>query len=282
VVVTAVGVDRIRALAGPAAAPSDRRDGLDQGHELGDVVALAAGQRHRQRDPVRLGDHVVLRARRARSTGLGPVLGRPSAPAHGSCQSPPATSPAPPRRSAPPGAPRATAARPPPGASLAAAASRSSRTRTQAPAARTPTGSRYRGRTRCRTSPCGHPAACGQDDQRAAGRPAAAARSGPTTRPRPATVAAAPSARSGSTTTTPPVFPPVILLGPLKPFPEAPGTRRAADGRVLITGPVASDRALLDVGSADRGGGTGGLTGRGVRSVHGKRRVCWRGTAREN
>ena len=29
---------------------------------------------------------------RARSTGLGPVLGRPSAPAHGSCQSPPATS----------------------------------------------------------------------------------------------------------------------------------------------------------------------------------------------
>ena len=76
VVIAAVGVDLIRALAGPAAAAAHRRDGLDQGHELGDVVAVAAGQRHRQRDAVRFGDQVVLRAGpgtvdRAR-TGFGP------------------------------------------------------------------------------------------------------------------------------------------------------------------------------------------------------------------
>jgi len=53
VVIAAVRVDLVRALAGPAAAAAYRRDGLDQGHELGDVVADAAGQRDRQRDPVR-------------------------------------------------------------------------------------------------------------------------------------------------------------------------------------------------------------------------------------
>ena len=47
-----------------------------QGHELGDVVAVAAGQRDRQRDPVRFGDQVVLGAGpgtidRARA-GFGP------------------------------------------------------------------------------------------------------------------------------------------------------------------------------------------------------------------
>jgi hypothetical protein len=62
VVLAAVGVDRIRALAGPAAPAAHRRDGLDEGHELGDVVAVAAGQRDRQRDAVRFGDQVVLRA----------------------------------------------------------------------------------------------------------------------------------------------------------------------------------------------------------------------------
>jgi len=62
VVIAPVGVDLIRAPPWPAAAAAHRRDGLDQGHELGDVVAVAAGQRHRQRDPVRFSDQVVLRA----------------------------------------------------------------------------------------------------------------------------------------------------------------------------------------------------------------------------
>jgi hypothetical protein len=60
---------------------------------------------------------------RTRSTGLAPVLGRPSPPAHASCQSPPWTSPAPRRRSAPPAAAHAAAATRLPHASPAAAAS---------------------------------------------------------------------------------------------------------------------------------------------------------------
>jgi len=43
-VIAPVGVDRIRALARAAAAAADRRDRRDQRHQLGDVVALAAGQ----------------------------------------------------------------------------------------------------------------------------------------------------------------------------------------------------------------------------------------------
>src|SRR6185312_1002898 len=78
VVVAAVGVDGIRAAPRPSAAPAHGRDGLDEGQELGDVVTVAAGQCHRQRDAVRFGDQVVLRARpgtidRAR-TGFGPPL----------------------------------------------------------------------------------------------------------------------------------------------------------------------------------------------------------------
>ena len=105
----------------------------------------------------------------ARPTGLGPVSGRPSPPARASCQSPPWTSPAPRPRSARPAAAHEAAATPRPHASPAAAASTSSPSRTPAPAARTPTGYRYTGRTRSRTGPCGHPAACVQDDQPAAG-----------------------------------------------------------------------------------------------------------------
>jgi hypothetical protein len=36
---------------------------LNEGYELGDVVAVPAGQRRRKRDAVRLGDQVVLGAR---------------------------------------------------------------------------------------------------------------------------------------------------------------------------------------------------------------------------
>ncbi len=43
-VIAPVGVDPVWPLAGPSAAAADRRDGLDQGHELGDVVALPGGQ----------------------------------------------------------------------------------------------------------------------------------------------------------------------------------------------------------------------------------------------
>ncbi len=48
-VVAAVGVDLRRAAAGPAAFAANRRDRLQQWQELGDVVAVAAGQDDCQR-----------------------------------------------------------------------------------------------------------------------------------------------------------------------------------------------------------------------------------------
>jgi hypothetical protein len=62
VVIAAVGVERVRAAAWPSASAPYGRDRLDQGHELGDVVTVSAGQRHRQRDTVPFGDQMVLGA----------------------------------------------------------------------------------------------------------------------------------------------------------------------------------------------------------------------------
>ena len=77
-VIATVGVGLVRPLAGPSAAAAHGRDGLDEGHELGDVVAVTASQGDSQRDAVRFGDQMVLGAGtgtvdRAR-TGFGPPL----------------------------------------------------------------------------------------------------------------------------------------------------------------------------------------------------------------
>lgn len=97
---------------------------------------------------------------RARSTGLGPLLGRAAPPAQASCRSSLATVQLPGRvqlgqkRLVQPLAPRPRST--PPGA-----ASTSSRTRTPAPGAETPTASRYAVRTGCPARPAGPAAACG-------------------------------------------------------------------------------------------------------------------------
>ena len=62
VVVAAVGEQLPRSAAGPAAPAPDRRDGVDQREELGDVVAVAAGQGDRERDAAGVADQVVLGA----------------------------------------------------------------------------------------------------------------------------------------------------------------------------------------------------------------------------
>ncbi|GAA2450054.1 hypothetical protein GCM10010421_48050 [Streptomyces glaucus] len=67
VVIAAVGADPAGAAQGPAAPAADRRNGLDQRDQLGDVVAASTGQGHRQRDAVRPDNHGVLAA------GLAPV-----------------------------------------------------------------------------------------------------------------------------------------------------------------------------------------------------------------
>jgi hypothetical protein len=56
VVIAAVGVQIPGAAQWLAALAADRRDGLDQRDQLGDVVAVAAGGDRGERDAVRLGD----------------------------------------------------------------------------------------------------------------------------------------------------------------------------------------------------------------------------------
>ena len=77
VVVTPVGVDPLGSLPGATADALDPGNLVDQGQQLGDVVAVAAGQGRGEGDAARVGDDVVFRARaaavdRARA-GLGPL-----------------------------------------------------------------------------------------------------------------------------------------------------------------------------------------------------------------
>jgi hypothetical protein len=60
VVIAPVGEQPIGALAGTADLAGDRDDAVDQGQQLGDVVAIAAGQGDRQRQPAAVGQQVVL------------------------------------------------------------------------------------------------------------------------------------------------------------------------------------------------------------------------------
>src|SRR5438270_1449166 len=77
VVIAAVGVEITRASARLPALAADLRDRLDQRQQLGDVVPVAAGEQHRQRDAVRVGDQVVLRTRPSPIDGRGARLGPP-------------------------------------------------------------------------------------------------------------------------------------------------------------------------------------------------------------
>lgn len=60
VVIAPVGEESIGALAGTTDLARARRDAVDQGQELGDVVAIAAGQGNRQRQPAGVGQQVML------------------------------------------------------------------------------------------------------------------------------------------------------------------------------------------------------------------------------
>lgn len=60
VVIAPVGKQPVGALAGTSDLAGDRDDAIDQRQELGDVVAIAAGQGDRQRQPAGIGQQVVL------------------------------------------------------------------------------------------------------------------------------------------------------------------------------------------------------------------------------
>ena len=62
VVVAAVGAHPVGSSAGPADFAADGRDTVDERDQLGDVVAVAAGDRPGERDPRRVYEKVMLRA----------------------------------------------------------------------------------------------------------------------------------------------------------------------------------------------------------------------------
>ena len=90
VVIAAVGVQVLGAAQWLATLTADRRDGLDQRDQLGDVVAVAAGGDCRERDAVRFDDQVVLAAGLPRSPGWS--AGRRPLPACDWSRPPPAPS----------------------------------------------------------------------------------------------------------------------------------------------------------------------------------------------
>ena len=135
VVVGAVGGQSVGPPAGPADVAADRRHRVDERDQLGDVVAVAAGEVPGERDaaPPSM-RRWCLEPFRARSTGLGPVAEPPFSPDVTAVATARDQSRRP-RRSVRP----SSAVQPLPHPGLAAtppaAASRSSPTRTRAPAA---------------------------------------------------------------------------------------------------------------------------------------------------
>jgi hypothetical protein len=76
-VVAAIGVDPSGTVLRSFALAADRWNGPDPRDQLGDVVAVAAGQARSQWDAVGLDDHMMLAASSAPSTGDGPVFAPP-------------------------------------------------------------------------------------------------------------------------------------------------------------------------------------------------------------
>ena len=170
VVAATVRVQPPRSGPGVPSAATARGNRLGQWELSDDVVAVAAGAGHRERG---------FAPGRARSTGLGPVSGRPAGPSRGRSRWRPGRSAFGPRRAGgPAGWPGGAAGRRP-RSSPAADAGRSCPSRSPVPAAAAPTGCRWTARTGCPAELCGRPAACGLGDRDGARSSAGAARSAP-------------------------------------------------------------------------------------------------------
>ncbi|ALO98644.1 hypothetical protein SHL15_7642 [Streptomyces hygroscopicus subsp. limoneus] len=175
----------------PARAPgpaANRWDGIEQRQQLGDVIAVATGQKDRERSTAPIGDQVVLGA------GTAPVDRRrarvcpPFSPWRGRSRLHTGTSPASLPRSAQRAGPREGVARHQLHSSPAADANTSCPSRSPGPAAGTPTESRCAARTRSRTARPGPATACGPDTETVAHAAAATVQGGPTTHPTRTTV----------------------------------------------------------------------------------------------
>lgn len=139
VVVAAVGEEHV----GPPTRPADHAgnggDLVQERKELGDVVAIAAGQRRRERDALAVGDDVVFAARACAVDRAGSACGPRRAGRTGRSRSPPATSRADSSSAASSAAVGAAGPTRPLRSRLPAGASTSCPSRSRAPAAGTPT-----------------------------------------------------------------------------------------------------------------------------------------------
>ena len=184
VVVAAVGDHAVGPSPRPTDATANGWHAVEQLEQLGDVVAVAAGERPRQRDAAAVYEEMLLAAAPAPVDRAGTRLRAPFSLARGSSRRSLATTRSRRRRAARPAALRAAAARRPPAARRAACAKRSCRSRSRAPAADAPNRPRCAARTRSPATPADHRTACAPDSENGALVSAATARSAPTTHPR--------------------------------------------------------------------------------------------------
>ncbi len=164
---------------------------------------------------------------RARSTGLGPLLGLVERPAHGWSRSPPETSGAASQRATSVAGRREGGPTRRPRSKRPAAASTSCQSRSRAPGAGTPTGCRCAGRTGSRTEPAGQePSATRRPTSDPA--PATTARSAATVRPTRSTDESSSSSRTEQRASEPTVTPSATSVRTSYPrgLPRRPGRRR--------------------------------------------------------
>lgn len=74
-VAASVGEEHVRPSAWPPDDAGHRGDLVHEGQELGDVVAVSAGQRHRERDALAVDEDVVLAARSSTVDRAGTAFG---------------------------------------------------------------------------------------------------------------------------------------------------------------------------------------------------------------
>ncbi len=185
--VAAIGDHPVGPSAWPADEAGDSRHALEQRDQLGDVVAVTAGQRPGEREPCGVDEDVVLRARPAPVGRARIGLGVPFSPARGWSRRSLATTRSHQRPVTARAAARAAVPTPRLAATRPGAASRCTPTRTRAPAADASTGCPCAARTRSPTTPPDQAAAATPDTATAARPSATMARPVPRARPRPPT-----------------------------------------------------------------------------------------------
>jgi hypothetical protein len=180
-VVGAIGEQAVWSLSRMSDTSPDRRDRIDQGHELSDVMDVRGGQADGQRDPGAIDEDVVLASRPAAIDRTWPAF-FPSHRRNGSSRSRPrpSTSRSAPRHGACRAGADVAASTPQRPATRADASSTSHHCRNPTPTEGTPKGCPSAARTRCPSGTGDRRCACDQGSACDAGAWAATAQPGAT------------------------------------------------------------------------------------------------------